>query len=263
MKYILVTGAFGGMGKAVTELLVSNGFKVIAIDRSCDFEREDIIPIKCDITNEKDLERVKSEVLLYTDSIYAIIHFAGIYRLDSFVEAKNEVFDKLINVNFIGAVKINNVFFPLLEKGGRIIHVTSELADLDPMPFTGMYAVSKIALDNYAFSLRMELQLKDIFVSVLRSGAVKTSMIGDSTDELDKFCKNTKLYTCNAKRFKRIVDSVEAKSVSADKLAVKVLKILMKNKPKFSYSFNRNPLLILYGFLPKYLKFKIIKLILK
>ena len=48
---------------------------------------------------------------------------------------------------------------PLLKKGSKIIITTSELAPLDPVPFTGSYAVTKGALDKYAYSLRMELQL--------------------------------------------------------------------------------------------------------
>ena len=74
---------------------------------------------------------------------------------------------------------------------------------LDPLPFTGIYAVTKAALDKYAYSLRMELQLLGIGVSVLRAGAVDTGMLGASTDALDRFYDSTRLYTCNAERFKR------------------------------------------------------------
>ena len=123
---------------------------------------------------------------------------------------------------------------------------TSELAPLDPLPFTGIYAVTKSALDKYAYSLAMELQLLGIKVSVLRAGAVKTNMLGVSTTALDRFCDETELYSCNAKRFKNIVDRVEAGNISTDKLAEKVLKILSKRKPKFAYSINRNPLLLIF-----------------
>ena len=95
------------------------------------------------------------------------------------------------DVNVFGAYRINKTFLPLLKKGSRIVITTSELAPLDPLPFTGVYAITKSALEKYAYSLRMELQLLDIDVVVLRPGAVKTSMLGDSTTALDKFCKKT------------------------------------------------------------------------
>jgi short-subunit dehydrogenase len=152
---------------------------------------------------------------------------------------------------------------PLLNKGSKIILTTSELAPLDPLPFTGIYAITKSALDKYAYSLKMELQLLGVSVSVIRAGAVSTSMIGASTTALDKFCSNTKIYTCNAKRFKKIVDSVEAKSIDPEKIALKTYKILLKKNPKFIYNVNRNKLLLLLNALPKRLQFAIIKKVLK
>ncbi|MGN1096052.1 MAG: SDR family NAD(P)-dependent oxidoreductase, partial [Eubacteriales bacterium] len=149
------------------------------------------------------------------------------------------------------------------KRGSRIIITTSELAVLDPLPFTGIYAVTKGALDKYAYSLCMEMQLLGIYVSVLRAGAVETGMLGVSTDALDLFCKKTKLYSCNADRFKRIVDGVETRSVPPEKIARKMLKILNRKHPDFAYSINRNPLLLLLNALPKRLQLFIIKLVLK
>lgn len=120
MKYVLVTGAFGGMGKSVTNALVRRGF---------------------------------------------------------------------------GAFLVNKAFIPYLKSGGRILMTTSELATLDSLPFTGIYAVSKAALDKYAYSLDMEVQLLGIKASVIRAGAVNTGMLGASTDALEKFCEKTKLYS--------------------------------------------------------------------
>ena len=140
---------------------------------------------------------------------------------------------------------------------------TSELAPLDPLPFTGLYAVTKSALDKYAYSLRMEVQLLGISVSVLRPGAVQTDMLGVSTSDLDKFCENTKLYACNATRFKRIVEGVEAKKVPAEKVAKKTLKILKAKRPRYVYNLNRNPLLRLLNVLPCRMQTWIIKQVLK
>ena len=134
---------------------------------------------------------------------------------------------------------------------------------MDPLPFTGIYAVTKGALDKYAYSLCMELQLLGISVSVLRAGAVDTGMLGASTDALDRFCDRTALYSCNADRFKRIVNSVEARCVPPAKLADRALRILNKRKPAFAYSINRNPLLLLLNVLPKRLQLWAIKMILK
>jgi short-subunit dehydrogenase len=183
--------------------------------------------------------------------------------LDSLIEIEEKNLKKIFDVNFFGVCLVNKIFIKLLKKGGKILITTSELAPLDPLPFTGIYAITKGALDKYAYSLRMELQLLDISVSVLRAGAVGTEMLGVSTTALEKFCAKTTTYSCNANRFKKVVDNVEAKHIPPTKIAKKTYKILNKKNPKFAYSINRNPLLRLLNAFPKRFQFWIIKKILK
>ena len=263
MKYILVTGAYGGMGSATVKMLSERGFCVFALDKRAGGAKKNIIPIEADITSEESIAAATEVVRKYTDELFAIVHFAGIYMLDSLAEIDSTAFERIFRINLFGAFLINKAFLPFLQRGSRIIMTTSELAPLDPLPFTGIYAVSKSALDKYAYSLRMELQLLGISVSVIRAGAVKTNMLGVSTDELEKFCSKTKLYRCNAARFRNIVDNVEAKSISPEKIAEKALKILESKNPAFAYSINRNPLLRLLNILPKRLQCFAIRQVLK
>lgn len=263
MKYAIVTGAYGGMGYATVKKLVKNGFTVFALDRFVKMAEENIVPIEVDVTNVNSLERAFNLVKDVTNDICLIIHFAGIYMLDSLVELSNDDAERIFKVNFFGAFNINKIFLPLLKSGSKIIITTSELAPLDPLPFTGIYAITKAALDKYAYSLKMELQLLGIYVSVIRAGAVSTGMLGVSTSALDKFCENTKIYKCNATRFRQIVNNVESKNINSDKLATKVIKISKKKKPKFVYNINRNKLLLLLDLLPQRVQFGIIKKILK
>ncbi len=280
MKYVLVTGAYGGMGKQVVKSLCDAGFTVFALDKQveatesfgCDKAGESlasnqvnqsIIPVQADLTDPDSVNKALQTVCKTTDSLYAILHFAGIYALDSLVEMSEDKLKRVFDVNFFGAYRVNKAFLPLLKKGSRIIIATSELAPLEPLPFTGVYAISKSTLDKYAFSLRMELQLLGISVSVLRPGAVDTGMLDVSTEQLDGFCKRTELYPFNAKRFKQIVERVEARRVQASKVARKTLKILREKKPKQVYKLNRNPLLLLLNALPKVCQTRIIKSVLK
>ncbi len=263
MKYILITGAYGGMGRAATELLSSCGYTVFPLDRRVEEPKKNIIPIRADLTDPDSIKAAFDRVGDITEELYAIIHFAGIYMLDSLVEMDEADIRKIFDINFFAAYNVNKIFLPLLKKGSRIIMTTSELAPLDPLPFTGIYAVTKAALDKYSYSLAMELQLLGISVSVLRAGAVATDMLGVSTDALDRFCRETKLYSCNAKRFKNIVEGVEARNIPTSKIAKKVSNILRKKNPSFVYSINRNPLLLLLNILPKRLQLWIIKQILK
>ena len=260
---VIVTGAYGGMGLATARALRDAGHRVFALDLRVGEPEKNIIPIQVDVTSEESVAKAARLVSEKTDAIYAIIHFAGIYMLDSLVEVESEEFRRIFEVNLFGAFFINKAFLPLLRSGSRILITTSELAPLDPLPFTGIYAVTKGALDKYAYSLRMELQLLGIDVAVLRAGAVDTGMLGVSTDALDRFCESTKLYTCNADRFKSIVERVEARCISPEKLAKKVAWILKKRRTAFAYSINRNPLLLLLNALPRRIQLWAIRLVLK
>ncbi len=263
MKYFLVTGAYGGMGKFVCEQLSLLGYTVFALDKFITNQNNSVIPIQADVTNEDSLLNAFKLVSEKTTQLDGVLHFAGFYNLDSLVEISEEDFVKIFNVNLFGVYRINKIFMPLLKKNSKILITTSELAPLDPLPFTGIYAITKSALDKYAYSLRMEVQLLGVKVVVLRPGAVDTGMINASLNRLDAFCDKTSLYNCNAKRFKKIVNKVEARKISPLKIAKKTVKIINKKNPKFIYKINRNPLLLLLNVLPQRLQTFIIRKILK
>lgn len=263
MKTVLITGAYGGMGRAAARCLRDGGWRVFALDCRVESGEENIIPIQADLTHADSVKAAYEAVQAQTDRLDAILHFAGIYMLDSLVEMAEEDFDRILAVNLKGAFLVNKTFLPLMGEGSRILITTSELATLAPLPFTGIYAVTKCALDRYAYALRMELQLLGIEVSVLRAGAVGTDMLGVSTAALDSFCEKTRLYSCNADRFRRIVGRVEARHIPPEKIAAKCEKILTRRNPAFAYSINRNPLLCLLNLLPARMQLWIIRMILR
>lgn len=263
MRYALVTGAYGGMGRAAALALRDAGWFVFALDRKTGEPEDRIFPIESDVTEEESLRKAAETVRGITDTLHAVCHFAGIYVLDSLVEMEEEKFTRAFDVNVFGVYRVNREFLPLLRRGSRILITTSELAPLDPLPFTGLYGITKSALDKYAFSLRMELQLLGIDVVVLRPGAVKTGLLDVSTAELQRFCGNTKLYSCNAKRFRAIVEAVEARHIPPEAVAKKALRILGAKHPRYVYAMNRNPLLLLMHLLPKRLQTWAIRLVLK
>ena len=262
MKYALVTGAFGGMGKSAVKRLSEENYTVFALDIACGESYENVIGIETDITDQKSVENALAIVSSYTDRLDVCLHFAGVYMLHSLLEMPQADFLRIMNVNVTGAFNVNRAFSPLFKKGTRIVILTSELAPLKPLPFTGIYAVTKSTLDKYAYSLRMEAQLSGIHVSVLRAGAVDTGMLDVSTRALDAFTSNTTAYAFSAKRFRDIVNRVESRKITPDRIAEKICAIVSKRKPRFSYSINRNPLLLILNALPERFQFFVIRRIL-
>ena len=252
MNSILLTGVSGGMGLATAKKLTSNGFRVFGLDIKEPKEKIDgLTLIKTDLTDIYSIKQAYALIHKETEELDAIISMAGIYELDSLLEMDEEKFLKIFNINVFAVYRLNKIFVPLLKDKGKVIIISSELAPLDPLPFTGVYAITKSTVDKYAYSLRMELQLINKQVVVIRPGAVDTSMIDVSTTKLDNFVNSTNLYKCNAKRFKEIVNKIESHKIPPEKIANLINKIINKKKPRYIYKINRNPLLILLGIMPK------------
>ena len=263
MKTALITGAAGGMGYATTKKLTQEGYRVFGLDLT----RPDPIPgltfLQTDLTDPNSVEQAFLEIRSEGIFIDCIIHLAGIYSLDSLVEMSDDDFIRIFQINLFSVYRINKIFLPLLKEGARILITTSELAPLNPLPFTGIYAITKAALDSYARSLQMELQLLGIRVITVRPGAVDTGLLGKSVEALDTFCDKTKLYSCNSDKFRGIVNRVEARNISPERIAELVSSILSAKRPKQIYSVNRNPLLLIMNALPKRFQSYIIRKLLR
>ena len=247
----LITGAAGGMGSALCRALTGAGHRVWGLDRASGPSPEGWTLLPADLTKPEEVEAAFRIVQEEAGTLDGIVHAAGLYDLGSLVEMPEADFLRDFDVNLFAAFRVNRAFLPLLAPGGRIVIVTSELAPLPVLPFTGIYAVTKAALDKYAEALRMELQLLGHPVIVLRPGAVRTGMLPASTEKLAKFCEETKLYSMNAARFRRIVEKVEARSVPPERVAALLSGVLAAPRPRPVYHLNRNPLLLLFRFLPQ------------
>ncbi len=263
MGNYLVTGANGGLGRAVCRALAEAGHKVWGIDRSAAEETPLWRCVRADITQTEALGRAFERIRPEAGALDGIIHTAGIYDLNSLIEMPEEDFLRDFNVNLFGVFRVNRLFAPLLREKGRIVIVSSELAPLGPLPFTGIYAVTKAAVEKYAAALSMELQLTGRSVVVIRPGAIDTPLLSASTDSLARFCENTRLYRCDAGRFRRIVDSVEARSVPPEKVAALMLRGVSAAHARLVYSINRNPLLLILNSLPRRIQLWIIRRVLR
>ena len=100
-RYVLVTGAYGGLGRAVVEALIEKGYAVFASDISIDetLQDERLMPIHLDVTNDRSIFKAYQLISEYTDSLYAIINLAGIFYLDSIVEGEEDKLRRIIDVN--------------------------------------------------------------------------------------------------------------------------------------------------------------------
>lgn len=265
-KFVLVTGAYGGLGRAVVEALLEKGYAVFASDIIIDekLENNRLMPIHIDVTNDRSIFKAYQLISEYTDSLYAIINLAGIFYLDSIVEGDEDKLRRIIDVNFFGTYKMNKTFMPFFEIGkSRIINAVSEIACYSPQPFMGYYAISKKMLDTYNDVLRRELNYIGIKVVKINAGSFNTGLLGKASDEYERLVASTEVYKDQLTKLKFMMDKELEKSHDPKKFAKLVIKILGKKNPKICYNINRSFSLRFLSKLPEKTQDKLYKKFIK
>ncbi len=264
MKRVLITGGAGGIGRAVSVYFSKKGWKVY----SCDIvfqekTQENIVPMFMDVLSTESVATARALVEAETDHLDAVINLAGVYIMDSLSEVPEKDFLHIFDTNVNGAYRVNKEFLPLVKKGGRIIIITSELSGLDPLPFNGIYSITKITLEAYAHSLRLELALLDVPVITIRPGAVDTEMVKDSFSSMERMCKNTLLYRTNAAKIRRIMEKASGKPMPPDQLARIIYRTAITPNPRASYTVGSGFALRLFSALPASTQAMLLKKLLK
>lgn len=253
---VLITGAAAGIGAAVAKRFLENGHTVYALDIHTPAQG---VPLVADITDEEQLAFHAQSLQKSGALLDAIFHFAGVHTMASFIEGDMQKIKRLMEINVLGAMLVNKTFHPLLAPGGRVYITSSEVAPLAPLPFNGVYSVSKTAVDCYAQALRQELNLLGQRVITLRPGAVQTELAAGSARSTKALCENTVLYKTQSKNFCRLVEKFTGKPMPAEKFAAFVYKIALKKHPKYVYAKHRHLGLTLLGILPKRWQCAIVK----
>ena len=264
MKYVVISGALGGLGVAVRNNLLANGYYVFGVDMFLDdTNRENYTSLKADLTNEEDLKRVYESVKQITPKLYAIINLVGMFKFQSLVEGNEQDLRKIFEVNFFSIYRLNKIMFDLLDKDSRIINMSSEEAVYSPQPFTGYYSISKCALDMYNDVLRRECNYIGIKVIKIIAGSFKTKMLTKVDEEYQILVKNSRLFVRPLTKLKHLMDNELKKNHSPKKLGKLMNKILKKKNPKICYKINKSFALKFLSFLPEKLQDKLYVLLTK
>lgn len=180
-KVILITGSAGGLGRALAEKYLKEGWWVIATDvdelsmADIDQHQQSWV-LRMDVTSDVSVKAAFEKVHSADLQLDLIINNAGIDRYFPLSEAPVDSFRKIFEVNLFGAYRVNQIFLPLVKSpGGRIIHIGSESLNLT-VPFM-TYPITKKALEGYAKALRLELGFHGIDVVVIRPGAIRTPLL--------------------------------------------------------------------------------------
>jgi len=184
-KTIVITGASGGIGAALTRELDGRRANLVLADinfsglesLTSGLTSNPLI-IECDITDRADVKRLVESAVNRFLKIDILINNAGIIRPALFEDCSYEDIDAQMKVNFMGAVNCSKevVAVMIAAKQGHIVTVSS-LAGLVPETYSSIYTASKFALRGFFLTLAIELRKHNIKVSTIFPDSVDTPML--------------------------------------------------------------------------------------
>lgn len=188
-KVWLITGASKGMGLEITKAVLRNGDKVIATSRNTNTLLKNIkeydsnlLPIKLDITNEKEVANAVSKGIETFGKLDVIVNNAGYNLLGNIEELSDEEFKKTMDVNLFAITHILRNVLPHLRRqnSGHIINIASMMGYMS-YPGNGSYSASKYAVIGLSEALAQEVAPFGIKVSILAPGTFRTNFMNAET----------------------------------------------------------------------------------
>jgi len=165
--FVILTGAYGGLGKALAYQYAKNGYGLILLGRkeaSLKTLQKDlskhttIYPIVCDVSNWESCQNAQKLIDELQVSVKVLINNAGITYIQNFnQDYEIEQYKKLIETNLNGAVYLSRLFMnDLIENKGSIINISSVIG-FAPVLGRTAYAASKFGLEGFFSVLQAEM----------------------------------------------------------------------------------------------------------
>lgn len=177
-KRVLVTGGTKGTGRAIVDLFIEQGAKVLTSARQAANEHHDCLFFAADLTTEAGCKSLAAATRRLLGGVDVIVHVLGGSNTPGggFAALTEELWQREINLNLLPAVRLDRALLPemLDQKEGVIVHVTS-IQNRLPLPeSTTAYAAAKAALSTYSKSLSKEVSPKGIRVVRVSPGWIET-----------------------------------------------------------------------------------------
>lgn len=182
----LITGASGGIGKAVARRLAKDGFSLVVHYAGNGTKAEELvaevkqggtkaIAIKADVAIAAEVESLFKRSLDEFGHIDAVVHTAGVMPLFPISRGDVETFDKVISTNLRGTFLVLSQAAQRMPSGGRIVAFSSSVL-AKSFPNYGAYIASKAGVEGLVRVLANELRGRNITVNAIAPGPTGTDL---------------------------------------------------------------------------------------
>ncbi len=193
-RVAVITGGGSGIGRAVARLFSREGAKIVIADRSDQAVQvvDEIVGsggqavfVPCDVSREKDVQRLMSEAVAAFDTIDILIASAGIDQISPAHETSLDDWQKLIDINLTGVFLSNKyaIAHMLQQQNGAIVNISSILGQVGQPDITA-YAAAKGGVSNLTRSIAVTYAKQGIRVNAVCPGYIETPLLKELTDEM-------------------------------------------------------------------------------
>jgi len=228
----VITGAGGGLGGALAQGLATKGCALALADISEEALTKTVASLPdsvgqvtqhlIDVTDRKAMESFRDDVLAAHGGVNIVINNAGITLQKNFSTHRLDDWDRMIGINLWGVIYGCHFFDDALTKAEDAYLVNlSSMSSFLGLPGQSSYCATKAGVQLLTDSLMAEWSLKNIGVTSVHPGAIRTNMIMATLEESD-----------DVEQAKKNFDIAHKTGVDAEYAAAKIIRAIEKNKSR-------------------------------
>jgi short-subunit dehydrogenase len=188
-KWVLVTGASSGLGRAMAGVLArEHGANIVPVarrrERLEELKREleaetgvQVDPLVADVSKAANIDAILAHAT-EGRTLYAAVLNAGVTHFGNYHELVWDDFEAMLHTNVSSVVRMTTSLLPYLQKqahGGGIMLVSS-MAGITPVPYQSAYSGTKAFIISFGCALWHELRDKGVSITTYAPGGIATEM---------------------------------------------------------------------------------------
>jgi len=235
----MVTGASSGIGKAIVQQLLKEGWIVYGaarrVEKMADIEAMGAKVLSLDVTDDHSMTTAVQTLLSTEGQIDALVNNAGYGSYGALEDVPLQEAKRQFDVNVFGLMRLTQLVLPSMRaaKSGTIVNISS-MGGRIWMPIGGWYHATKHAVEVLSDALRMETEPFGIRVVVVQPGAIESEWSSIAAQTLRENSQGS-AYQSTVEPMAKVLEDYQNAS-SPDVVAKAVSKAVNSRHPKRRYA---------------------------